>query len=156
MPEPPFDIELFRNGDKELHLPLKLLVAASNELPAQGEGLEALWDRFLIRILCTCVKQEESFYKMLLDDSADRSIAILRYLDDTLDMRYPISRELHRLYDYFSYEMNRIKIGRNKDELDKVRPMMIDLRDTFHAANKNCAEGRGGEVPPVGTQEAGG
>ena len=63
--------KLFRNGDKELHLPLKLLVAASNELPAQGEGLEALWDRFLIRILCTCVKQEESFYKMLLDDSAD-------------------------------------------------------------------------------------
>ena len=53
--------KLFRNGDKELHLPLKLLVAASNELPAQGEGLEALWDRFLIRILCTCVKQEEFF-----------------------------------------------------------------------------------------------
>jgi len=46
--------------------------------------------------------------------------------------------------------------GLVKDELDKVRPMMIDLRDTFHAANKNCAEGRGGEVPPVGTQEAGG
>ena len=32
--------KLFRNGDKELHLPLKLLVAASNELPAQGEGLD--------------------------------------------------------------------------------------------------------------------
>lgn len=60
--------KLFRNGDVELKLPLKLLVAASNELPTQGEGLEALWDRFLIRIISTCVKQEEAFYQMLLDD----------------------------------------------------------------------------------------
>lgn len=64
--------KLFRNGDKELKLPLKLLVAASNELPAQGEGLEALWDRFLIRVICTCVKEEEEFYKMLLDDDNER------------------------------------------------------------------------------------
>lgn len=60
--------KLYRNGNTELKLPLKLLVAASNELPTQGEGLEALWDRFLIRIICTCVKEEESFYQMLLDD----------------------------------------------------------------------------------------
>lgn len=63
--------KLFRNGDAELKLPLKLLVAASNELPAQGEGLEALWDRFLIRVVCTCVKEEKAFYEMLLDNSED-------------------------------------------------------------------------------------
>lgn len=64
--------KLYRNGDKELKLPLKLLVAASNELPSQGEGLEALWDRFLIRVISTCVKQEDAFYKMLLDDFDER------------------------------------------------------------------------------------
>ena len=42
--------KVFRNGEKEIKLPLKLLIAASNELPTQGEGLEALWDRFLIRV----------------------------------------------------------------------------------------------------------
>lgn len=63
--------KLFRNGDQELKLPLKLLVAASNELPAQGEGLEALWDRFLIRVISTCVQQEETFYRMLLDDTEE-------------------------------------------------------------------------------------
>jgi len=64
--------KLFRNGDKEYKLPLKLLIAASNELPAQGEGLEALWDRFLIRIVSGCIQDEQLFYDMLLDDE-DRS-----------------------------------------------------------------------------------
>lgn len=59
--------KLFRNGDKEIHLPLKLLVAASNELPAKGEGLEALWDRFLIRIVSHCIQDEEVFRKMLTE-----------------------------------------------------------------------------------------
>ncbi len=36
--------KLFRNGDHELRLPLKGIISASNELPAQDEGLEALWD----------------------------------------------------------------------------------------------------------------
>lgn len=66
--------KVFRNGDKEIQLPLKLLVAASNELPAQGEGLEALWDRFLIRTVCTCIQQEELFYKMLLNDIEDEHL----------------------------------------------------------------------------------
>lgn len=57
--------KLFRNGDKEIHLPLKLLVAASNELPAKGEGLEALWDRFMIRVMCGCIRNESVFRNML-------------------------------------------------------------------------------------------
>ena len=57
--------KLFRNGEEEIRLPLKLLVAASNELPAKGEGLEALWDRFLIRIVSHCIQDEEVFRKML-------------------------------------------------------------------------------------------
>lgn len=61
--------KLFRNGDHEIHLPLKLLVAASNELPAQGEGLEALWDRFLVRMVSGCIADERQFYAMLLDEN---------------------------------------------------------------------------------------
>lgn len=61
--------KVFRNGDKELKLPLKLLMAASNELPAHGEGLEALWDRFLIRVLCHSIQDENAFHQMLLDET---------------------------------------------------------------------------------------
>ena len=59
--------KIFRNGNREMHLPLKLLVAASNELPAKGEGLEALWDRFVIRIESRPIKQEKNFRSMLLE-----------------------------------------------------------------------------------------
>ena len=59
--------KMFRNGNREMHLPLKLLVAASNELPAKGEGLEALWDRFVIRIESRPIKMEKNFRAMLLE-----------------------------------------------------------------------------------------
>ena len=59
--------KIFRNGYREMHLPLKLLVAASNELPAKGEGLEALWDRFVIRIESRPIKMEKNFRAMLLE-----------------------------------------------------------------------------------------
>lgn len=68
--------KLFRNGEKEITLPLKLLVAASNELPTQGEGLEALWDRFIIRLECGNIKVDKNFNAMLLDNTTEGDIAI--------------------------------------------------------------------------------
>lgn len=56
---------IFRNGRNTLLLPMKALIAASNELPAEDEGLEALWDRFLVRMVSNCIQSETSFYKMI-------------------------------------------------------------------------------------------
>lgn len=67
--------KLFRNGNREMHLPLKLLVAASNELPAKGEGLEALWDRFVIRIESRPIKLEKNFRAMLLEVKSEEQRA---------------------------------------------------------------------------------
>ena len=55
-------------------------------------------------------------------------------------MQYPISRNLNRLYDYLSFELNRVKAGRNKTELDRVKTMAGELRDTFREANKNALQ----------------
>ena len=56
---------IFQNGRTTLKLPMKALIAASNELPAEGEGLEALWDRFLVRMVSNCIQSESVFYKMI-------------------------------------------------------------------------------------------
>lgn len=56
---------IFQNGRNTLLLPMKALIAASNELPAEDEGLEALWDRFLVRIVSNCIQSESLFYKMI-------------------------------------------------------------------------------------------
>ena len=57
---------IFQNGRETLHLPMRALIAASNELPAENEGLEALWDRFLVREVSNCIQSEPLFYKMVL------------------------------------------------------------------------------------------
>lgn len=58
---------LFRNGDHDIRLPLKAVISASNELPAEGEGLEALWDRFLVRYIVEPINDKYAFLKMLTE-----------------------------------------------------------------------------------------
>ena len=56
---------IFQNGRTTLALPMKVLIAASNELPMEDEGLEALWDRFLVRMVSNCIQTESTFFKMI-------------------------------------------------------------------------------------------
>lgn len=62
---------IFQNGRNTLSLPMKALIAASNELPAEDEGLEALWDRFLVRMVSNCIQTESTFYKMIRQKPID-------------------------------------------------------------------------------------
>jgi len=57
--------KLYRNGEQEIKVPMKALISASNELPNKGEGLEALWDRFLVRLIVDSVHEKESFNAMI-------------------------------------------------------------------------------------------
>ncbi len=64
---------LFHNGGQVIRTPLKVLIAASNELPAKDEGLEALWDRFLVRMVSNCIESDTAFFKMIKGADVDMS-----------------------------------------------------------------------------------
>ena len=115
--------------------------AQSLNTMTQGELLLLLMDELVKRLMRGDIALEQGDIP-LFEASIQRCIDIVRYLDDTLDRRYEVSRGLHRLYDFFCYDLNRISLGRNKRELDKLRPMITDLRDTFRIAEKNTSEGR--------------
>ena len=109
--------------------------AQSINTMTSGELLMLLYDELIKRLTRAEIALKKQNYD-LFEESIIRCREILRYLDDTLDMQYPISRDLHRLYDFFSYELSRVQAGRNEKVLAEVKPRLTDLRDTFRQAQK--------------------
>lgn len=59
----------FHNGSKVMNVPLKALFAASNELPAKNRSLEALYDRFVLRLCVGFIADEDDFFDMVNEPS---------------------------------------------------------------------------------------
>ena len=58
--------KVYRNGSQENRVPLKALVAASNETPPKGQGLEAMYDRFIMRLLVKPVEDVDNFNNLIV------------------------------------------------------------------------------------------
>jgi len=55
----------YKNGDQVEQAPLRALLAASNETPAPNQGLEALYDRFIVRLMVPPISQPQHFEQLL-------------------------------------------------------------------------------------------
>lgn len=106
--------KIFRNGDKEIKIPMKALISASNELPAKGEGLEALWDRFLVRVITTGIKDKKRFNEMISEKMQSKD-----YIED----RLKISNDE---YEKWSKEIDKVTVTNDVFEVIHAIRRYID------------------------------
>ncbi len=117
--------KIFRNGNREMRLPLKLLVAASNELPTKGEGLEALWDRFVIRIESRPIRQEKNFRSMLLEVE---NLSEVKSEEQSSAAEGEANSNVITAEEYAEWSENINKIGVKEDVLDVISVVRKSLR----------------------------
>ena len=102
----------------------------------QGELLLLLYDELYKRLAQAELMLDQQNFPVY-EESLDQAVAIVEYLDATLDRQYPISKNLAQLYEYFTYELGRAKIGRRKEVLTHTKSMIGELRDAFRQAQKS-------------------
>jgi len=116
--------KIYRNGEQEMRLPLKAILAASNELPAEGEGLEALWDRFLVRYIVDGVQDAADFRRVIGEP--------LDAYTDHVDSALKIRQEEYRLW---SKDIDKIEIP------EEVYRIIELLREKIKARNEERQDG---------------
>ena len=66
----------FRNGKSVEQVPLKALIAASNEFPQKDSGLDALYDRFIMRLNVDPLTDQNDFIHMISDNRVESFVKI--------------------------------------------------------------------------------
>lgn len=108
----------FHNGSNVMDVPLKGLFAASNELPAKNKGLEALYDRFIFRILVDFIQNEEDFFEMIDSPSKDD------FSISDEDKKLLITN--NELIEWADEIDNKVKLSKvSKDVISAIRKEMI-------------------------------
>ncbi|PID20435.1 ATPase [Sporosarcina sp. P3] len=77
---------LFYNDGQPIEAPLMSVIGASNEYPEEGEGLEALFDRFLLRFEINFIADESNFVSMMKDEGEHVDIPTM-HLDDLVQLQ---------------------------------------------------------------------
>ena len=124
---------IYQNGRNTLQLPMKALIAASNELPAENEGLEALWDRFLVRMVSNCIQSESTFCKMIRQKNS-MLIPIPEHLLISDELYAEWQRKIeeveitNEVCSIISHIRKRLKAEIKKDEVEEMDYYISDRR----------------------------
>ena len=103
-----------------------------------GEMLILLFDGAVRNVTSAGLALDRQDYDTF-ETAVEKTDKIIRYLSATLNMDYEISKDLYRLYDYFLYQLSRLRAGRNKEITQELRKMLMELRDPFKEADRIAA-----------------
>jgi MoxR-like ATPase len=118
--------KIYRNGEEEIKVPMKALISASNELPNKDEGLEALWDRFLVRFQVENIADNNEFNKMITTTNDP-------YEDTVTDTNKITDAE----YNEWNKVINKIKISEHiLHVIHAIRFYVIDANERIMAYNE--------------------
>ncbi|MWV62304.1 AAA domain-containing protein [Helicobacter saguini] len=127
-------------------VPLKGLIAASNELPAKGQSLEALYDRFIIRLVVPRIESKNNFEKLLNTRNVRDFIEIdesLKFSNDELDSikkaanNVEISKEAMNVLKRFKERLesyNAAAVKGNAETIDVSERRWVNIMELLRVA----------------------
>jgi MoxR-like ATPase len=132
----------FRNGDTVEQAPLKALIGASNEIPQSGQGLEALWDRFVVRLEVPPLTARANFEALLqsarvkADSAVDAKLAVSteewqRWQSEIDTVR--LSAETLHIIHAVKVQLNELETQRNADSHAQAQSLYVSDRRWLRA-----------------------
>ncbi len=116
--------KIYRNGDTDIKVNVRGIIAASNELPLDKESNEPLWDRFLIRYRLGNIQNPKGFLKMITDTGD--------VFEDFLKEENKLSPSL---LDDWNREINKVEIP------EEVLNIIQVVRFKLDRYNQNAGDG---------------
>lgn len=109
--------KVFRNGVNIETVPLKVLISASNETPPPNQGLEALYDRFLVRLFVPPMRNKDNFNELLQTKPTASSVNIEDHLKIT-----------HIEWEEWASKINDVNLS--EDTLNVIHGIRLALKES--------------------------
>ncbi len=107
--------KMFKNGEKLQQVPLRALMSAANEIPIPNQGLDAIYDRFIMRLLVKPIAEKNNFHALLQAKPSMAKVKIepenlikLSELDEWRDQIYSIqlNNTILQVFDEIKQKLN--------------------------------------------------
>jgi flagellar protein FliS len=86
-----------------------------------------------LSIAAVCIDEKKI---QATNDALQKTQRIFNYLNTSLDYKYPVSKGLASLYDYFIRRLVEANIKKDRGIIEEILPMVRELRETFQQAER--------------------